>query len=54
VAYPLRHVLYGLHVIDGRSFADVSLLLLLVELLAAFVSSRRAMRVEPVIAHRYE
>jgi predicted permease len=54
VAYLLRHVLYGIHVIDGLSFGGVSLLLLLIALLAAFVPSRRAMRVEPVIALRYE
>ena len=54
VAYLLRHVLYGIHVIDELSFGGVSLLLLLVALLAAFVPSRRAMRVEPVVALRYE
>jgi len=54
VAYLLRHVLYGIHVIDGLSFGGVSLLLLLIALLAAFVPSRRAMCVEPVVALRYE
>jgi predicted permease len=54
VAYLLRHVLYGIHVIDGLSFGGVSLLLLGIALLAAFIPSRRAMRVEPVVALRYE
>lgn len=54
VAYVVRHVLYGIHFIDGLSFGGVSLLLLLIALLAAFVPSRRAMRVEPVVALRYE
>lgn len=54
VAYLLRHVLYGIHTIDGLSFGGVSLLLLLIALLAALIPSRRAMHVEPVVALRYE
>jgi hypothetical protein len=54
VAYLLRHVLYGIHIIDGLSFGGVALLLLLIALVAALIPSRRAMRVEPVIALRYE
>jgi predicted permease len=54
VAYLLRQVLYGIHIIDGLSFGGVALLLLLIALVAALIPSRRAMRVEPVIALRYE
>lgn len=54
VSYLLRHVLYGIRVIDGLAFGIAALLLLLIGLLAAFVPSRRAMRVEPVVALRYE
>jgi putative ABC transport system permease protein len=54
VAYLLRHVLYGIHIIDGLSFGGASLLLFVIALLAAFIPSRRAMRVEPVVALRYE
>ena len=54
VAYLLRHVLYGIHTIDGISFGGVSLLFLVVALLAALIPSQRALRVEPVAALRCE
>jgi predicted permease len=54
VAYLLRHVLYGIHIIDTISFAGVSMMFLVVALLAALVPSQRALRVEPVTALRYE
>jgi len=54
VAYLLRHVLYGIHTIDGISFGGVSLLFLVVALLAALIPSQRALRVEPVVALRCE
>jgi predicted permease len=50
----LRAVLYGLNTIDGISFGGVSLLFLAIALLAAYVPSRRAMRVQPVVALRCE
>jgi len=54
VAYSLRHVLYGIHTIDGISFGGVSLLFVAVALLAALIPSQRALRVEPTAALRYE
>ena len=54
VAYLLRHVLYGVHTIDGLSFGGVSLLFVAVALLAALVPSQRALRVEPTVALRCE
>jgi predicted permease len=53
-SYLLRGVLYGLHTVDGVSFAGVSLLFLAIALLAAYPPSRRAMRVDPMVALRYE
>jgi len=51
-SYLLRGVLYGLHTVDGVSFAGVSLLFLAIALLAAYAPSGRAMRVDPMVALR--
>jgi ABC-type antimicrobial peptide transport system permease subunit len=53
-SYLLRGVLYGLNTIDGISFVGVSILFLAIALLAAYLTSRRAMRVGPMVALRYE
>jgi len=54
VSYLLHGFLYGIHTVDGVSFAGVSLLFLAIALLAAYPPSRRAMRVDPMVALRYE
>jgi putative ABC transport system permease protein len=54
VAWLLRGALYGIHLIDAASFIGVALLFLMVGLLASVIPSRRAMRIEPVAALRYE
>ena len=53
-SYLLRSVLYGLGAVDGISFIGVSLLFWAIALLAAYPPSRRAMRVDPTVALRYE
>ena len=53
-SYLLRGILFGLGRVDGVSFVGVSLLFLTIALLAAYPPSRRAMRVDPIVALRYE
>ena len=53
-SYVLRTLLYGLGTVDAVSFIGVSVLFLGIALLAAYVPSRTAMRVDPVVALRYE
>jgi predicted permease len=54
VSYLLRSMLYGVSRVDGISFAGVSVLFLAIALLASYPPARRAMRVDPSVALRYE
>jgi predicted permease len=54
VSYLLRGLLFGLGTVDGMSFVGVPLLFLAIALIAAYPPSRRAMRVDPMVALRYE
>jgi putative ABC transport system permease protein len=54
VSYLGRGLLYGLDAVDGISFAGVPLLFLAIALLASYPPARRAMRVDPMVALRYE
>jgi predicted permease len=49
----LRGVLYGLGTLDGISFAGGALLLLTIAFVATWLPSRRATRIDPVVALRY-
>jgi putative ABC transport system permease protein len=50
----LHGILYGLHRIDAVSFLGISGVFLAVSFLAAYIPSRRAMSVDPMVALRYE
>jgi predicted permease len=50
----LSSMLFGLNPRDAVSFAGVSLLLIAVALCAGYLPARRAMRVDPMVALRYE
>lgn len=53
-SYLLRGALYGLGAVDGISLVGVTLLFLAIAALAAYPPSRRALRVDPMVALRYE
>jgi hypothetical protein len=49
-SYLLRGILYGVNIVDGISFVGVSFLFLAIALFATYLPSRRAMRVDPIVA----
>jgi ABC-type antimicrobial peptide transport system permease subunit len=53
-SFLLRAILYGLGIFDVASYAGVSGFFLAVAIVASYLPSRRAMKLDPMVALRFE
>jgi putative ABC transport system permease protein len=50
----MTNLLFSVRAADPLTFAAVAIVLVLVAMLACYIPARRALRVDPIIALRYE
>jgi ABC-type lipoprotein release transport system permease subunit len=50
----MTQMIFGVRAVDPLTFAGVAIVFMFVALAACYIPARRAMRVDPIVALRYE